>query len=110
MDLTLRNIFGVVVSCFDSKMDSFCGASKASAGANVVNVNKGSIRNEGTHFWGERIKKNPKSRDLSALLWKNLRSGVKKAKPGVAYSVLTSDVNKEIVVSTKTVQRLMLIY
>lgn len=96
MDLTL-NIFGVVVSCFDSKMDSFCGASKVSAGANVVNVNKGSIRNEGTHFWGERIKKNPKSRDLSALLWKNLRSGVKKAKPGVAYSVLTSDVNKEIV-------------
>jgi glucose-1-phosphate adenylyltransferase len=91
-------------------MDSFCGASKASAGANVVNVNKGSIRNEGTHFWGERIKKNPKSRDLSALLWKNLRSGEKKAKHGVAYSVLTSDVNKEIVVSTKTVQRLMLIY
>ncbi|KAJ6931394.1 glucose-1-phosphate adenylyltransferase large subunit 1-like [Populus alba x Populus x berolinensis] len=78
-------------------MDSFCGASKASAGANVVNVNKGSIRNKGTHFWGERIKKNPKSRDLSPLLWKNLRSGVKKAKPGVAYSVLTSEVNKEIV-------------
>ncbi|KAJ6412124.1 hypothetical protein OIU84_005226 [Salix udensis] len=78
-------------------MDSFCGALKASAGANAVNANKGSIRTEGTHFWGERIKKNPKSRDLSARLRKNLRSCVKKAKPGVACSVLTSDVNKEIV-------------
>ncbi|KAJ6421896.1 hypothetical protein OIU84_026930 [Salix udensis] len=78
-------------------MDSFCGALKASAGANAVNANKGSIRTEGTHFWGERIKKNPKSRDLSARLRKKLRSCVKKAKPGVACSVLTSDVNKEIV-------------
>ncbi|KAJ6349086.1 hypothetical protein OIU77_006639 [Salix suchowensis] len=32
-------------------MDSFCGALKASAGANAVNANKGSIRTEGTHFW-----------------------------------------------------------
>uniref|UniRef100_A0A6N2LCK9 Glucose-1-phosphate adenylyltransferase n=1 Tax=Salix viminalis TaxID=40686 RepID=A0A6N2LCK9_SALVM len=78
-------------------MDSFCGALKASAGANAVNANKGGIRAEGTHFWGERIKKNPKSRDLSSRLRTNLRSCVKKAKPGVACSVLTSDVNKEIV-------------
>ena len=89
-------------------MDSFCGALKASAGANAVNVNKGGIRTEGTSFWGERIKKNHKSRDLSARLRKKLRSCVKKAKPGVACSVLTSDVNKEIVVSTKTVQHLIL--
>ncbi|CAK7346339.1 unnamed protein product [Dovyalis caffra] len=76
-------------------MDSFCGALKASASANGVNVNKGGIRNKGTLFWGESLKKNLKSRDLSAELWKNLRSGAKKVKPGVAYSVLTSDVNKE---------------
>ncbi|KAJ6352204.1 hypothetical protein OIU76_001422 [Salix suchowensis] len=77
-------------------MDSFCGALKTSAGANAVSANKGGIRAAGTHFWGERIKKNP-SRDLSSRLRTNLRSGVKKAKPGVACSVLTSDVNKEIV-------------
>ncbi|KAB5512865.1 hypothetical protein DKX38_029893 [Salix brachista] len=91
-------------------MDSFCGALKASAGANAVNANKGSIRTEGTHFWGERIKKNPKSRDLSARLRKNLRSCVKKAKPGVACSVLTSDVNKEIVdAKNKNVEHVLIL-
>ncbi|KAB5557608.1 hypothetical protein DKX38_008517 [Salix brachista] len=91
-------------------MDSFCGALKASAGANAVNANKGGIRAAGTHFWGERIKKNPKSRDLSSRLRTNLRSGVKKAKPGVACSVLTSDVNKEIVdAKNKNVEHVLIL-
>lgn len=82
-------------------MDSCCAALKASA--NAVNVNRGGHSNGGTLFWGKRVRKNLKSRDLNAHLWKNLRTesdkGVKKIKPGVAYSVLTSDVNKETIVS-----------
>lgn len=91
-------------------MDSFCGALMASAGANAVNFNKGGIGNDGTIFWGENLKKNLKSWDSRAQLRKNLRSRVKKIKPGVAYSLLTSDVNEETVVITYTVQHLMSIF
>lgn len=78
-------------------MDSFCGALMSSAGAIAVNFNKGGIGNDGTIFWGENLK-NLKSWDSRAQLRKNLRSGVNKIKPGVAYSLLTSDVNEETVV------------
>ncbi|KAJ6730951.1 GLUCOSE-1-PHOSPHATE ADENYLYLTRANSFERASE LARGE SUBUNIT 3 CHLOROPLASTIC [Salix viminalis] len=78
-------------------MYSFCGALKASAGANAVNFNNGGIRNDGTIFWDENLKKKLKNRDSRAQLWKNYRSGVKKVKPGVAHSVLTSDINEEAV-------------
>lgn len=79
-------------------MDSFCGALMASADAIAVNFNKGGVGNDGTIFWGENLKKNLKSWDSRAQLRKNLRSGVNKIKPGVAYSLLTSDVNEETVI------------
>ncbi|KAG6783765.1 hypothetical protein POTOM_009439 [Populus tomentosa] len=79
-------------------MDSFCGALMASAGAIAVNFNKGGIGNDGTIFWGENLKKNLKSWDSRAQLRRNLRSGVNKIKPGVAYSLLTSDVKEETVI------------
>ncbi|KAG6785758.1 hypothetical protein POTOM_007342 [Populus tomentosa] len=79
-------------------MDSFCGALMASADAIAVNFNKGGVGNDGTIFWGENLKKNLKSWDSRAQLRKNLRSGVNKIKPGVAYSLLTSDVKEETVV------------
>ena len=88
-------------------MYSFCGALKASAGANAVNFYNGGIRNDGTIFWDENLKKKLKNRDSRAQLWKNYRSGVKKVKPGVAHSVLTSDINEEAVVRAYTVRCLL---
>ncbi|KDP38538.1 hypothetical protein JCGZ_04463 [Jatropha curcas] len=75
-------------------MDSCCAALKGAA--NAFNVNR-SLSNGSCPFWGDWIKGNRKSRNFNA---KNLRTesnnnGIKKFKPGVAYSVFTSDVNKE---------------
>ena len=44
-------------------MYSFCGALKASAGANAVNFYNGGIRNDGTIFWDENLKKKLKNKD-----------------------------------------------
>ncbi|KAJ9166040.1 hypothetical protein P3X46_020841 [Hevea brasiliensis] len=79
-------------------MDSCCAALKASS--NAVSVNR-SLFNRSTLFWGESIRESLKGRNFNAHLWKNFRTknnnGIKKVKPRVAYSVLTSDVNKETV-------------
>lgn len=56
----------------------------------------------GTGFWGESILGSLKSRDLSAQFLKSSTSEssrVTKLKPVVACSVLTSDINKEAMVS-----------
>ena len=66
------------------------------ANANSINVSNGRS-NGGTVFWGENIRGGLKSRNFGTQLWKSLRAenGVKKINPGVAYSVLTPDIDKE---------------
>lgn len=76
-------------------MDSCCAALKANAQPVIGKGNTG--------FWGESVKAGLKSRDFSSPLWKSLRSkklNKKVTNPGVAYSVLTSGINKETMVST----------
>ncbi|KAH9693057.1 glucose-1-phosphate adenylyltransferase large subunit 2 [Citrus sinensis] len=79
-------------------MDSCCAAAlKANAHPAVSNRNTG--------FWGGSVKGSLKSGDLNfgSRVWKNLRTekiNKNVTKPGVAYSILTSDTNKETVVST----------
>ncbi|XVE94670.1 hypothetical protein REPUB_Repub02eG0028800 [Reevesia pubescens] len=68
------------------------------ANASPINVSKGRIHGgRDTVFWGESIRGGLKCRDFETQFWKSLRAenGVRKAKPGVAYSVLTPDINKE---------------
>ena len=80
-------------------MDSCCATLKANA--NPVKLRRG-LRNGGTGFWGESMRGSLKRRDLSTQLlkWsKNETSRVAKLKPGVAYSILTSDINRESLVS-----------
>ena len=69
---------------------------------NLINVSKGRS-NGGSVFWGESIRGDLKSKDVGAQLWKSLRAEnvVKKAKPGVAYSVLTPDIDNETLVSSR---------
>lgn len=80
-------------------MDSCCAAAlKANANPAVSNRNTG--------FWGGSVKGSLKSGDLNfgSRVWKNLRTekiNKNVTKPGVAYSILTSDTNKETVVSTR---------
>lgn len=76
-------------------MDSCCATLKANA--NPVKLRRG-LRNGGTGFWGESMRGSLKRRDLSTQLlkWsKKETSRVAKLKPGVAYSILTSDINRE---------------
>lgn len=76
-------------------MDSCCAAAlKANAHPAVSNRNTG--------FWGGSVKGSLKSGDLNfgSRVWKNLRTekiNKNVTKPGVAYSILTSDTNKETV-------------
>ncbi|KAH6776455.1 ADPGLC-PPase large subunit [Perilla frutescens var. hirtella] len=69
-------------------MDSCCVAIKA----NVVPATQ---RENG--FFGERIRSS-KENVFGSRFWRNLREkkGTKKLKPGVAYSVITRDINKEM--------------
>ncbi|KAL4650002.1 hypothetical protein ACB092_01G055100 [Castanea dentata] len=72
-------------------MDSCCATLKANA--HPVKLG-GGLNNGGTRFWGESLK----SRDLSTQLLKSSKketSRITKLKPGVAYSVLTSDINQQ---------------
>ncbi|KAL0017142.1 hypothetical protein SO802_004211 [Lithocarpus litseifolius] len=72
-------------------MDSCCATLKANA--HPVKLG-GGLNNGGTRFWGESLK----SRYLSTQLLKSSKketSRITKLKPGVAYSVLTSDINKQ---------------
>ncbi|KAK4599804.1 hypothetical protein RGQ29_009733 [Quercus rubra] len=76
-------------------MDSCCATLKANA--HPVKLG-GGLNNGGTRFWGESIRGSPKSRDLSTQLLKSSKketSRINKLKPGVTYSVLTSDINKQ---------------
>lgn len=80
-------------------MDSCCATLKANAYPVKLG---GGLNNGGTRFWGESIRGSPKSRDLSTQLLKSSKketSRITKLKPGVAYSVLTSDINKQNLVS-----------
>lgn len=80
-------------------MDSCFATLKANV--HPVKVCRG-VRNMGTGFWGESIGVSQKGRDLSAQFLKSSESEsrrVTKVKPGVPFSVLTSDINKEVVVS-----------
>ncbi|MBA0623531.1 hypothetical protein Godav_008989 [Gossypium davidsonii] len=74
-------------------MESICISLKATATASPVNISQGRS-NGGTVFWGDTIRG---GRDFGTQLWKSLRAenGVKKAKPGVAYSIITPEINKE---------------
>lgn len=79
-------------------MDSWAVALKANANPAVSNRNTG--------FWGGSVEGSLKSGDLNfgSRVWKNLRTekiNKNVTKPGVAYSILTSDTNKETVVSTR---------
>lgn len=79
-------------------MDSCCATLKANI--HPVKLCRG-VRNMGTGFWGESIGGSLKGRDFSALFLssKSESSRITKVKPGVAFSVLTSDINKEVVVN-----------
>lgn len=79
-------------------MDSCCAALKVNANPAASNTDNG--------FWGASVVGSLKSRDLNfgSQVWKNLRTekiNKKFTKPGVAYSILTSDINKETAVSTR---------
>lgn len=80
-------------------MDSCFATLKANV--HPVKVCRG-VGNTGTGFWGESIGVSLKGRDLSAQFLKSSESErrrVNKVKPGVPFSVLTPDINKEVVVS-----------
>ncbi|KAG2698572.1 hypothetical protein I3760_07G157000 [Carya illinoinensis] len=78
-------------------MDSCFATLKANV--HPVKVCRG-VGNTGTGFWGESIGVSLKGRDLSAQFLKSSESErrrVNKVKPGVPFSVLTPDINKEVV-------------
>ncbi|CAA2972106.1 glucose-1-phosphate adenylyltransferase large subunit 2, chloroplastic amyloplastic [Olea europaea subsp. europaea] len=76
-------------------MDSFCVAMKAKL--QPMQTNRGLIH-EGDGLWGEKIRGSLKNNSFRKQISKNLRSGNrgKDFKPGVAFSVLTRDINKEL--------------
>lgn len=80
-------------------MDSCCA--NLNGNVHLVKASKQGFRNRGTGFWGESIRGSLKGRGLSAQLLKSLKSEsrVRKLTPGASYSVLTSNINKESVVS-----------
>lgn len=82
-------------------MDSCCATLKANV--HPVRISKGSFKNRTSGFFGESIKGSLKGRDLNIQLRRILKSEnkVRKFKPGVARSVLTSDVDKETVSKSK---------
>ncbi|XP_050366451.1 glucose-1-phosphate adenylyltransferase large subunit, chloroplastic/amyloplastic-like [Argentina anserina] len=68
-------------------MDSCCATLKANA--LPAEVRGGGLKNQGSSFWGESIRRSIKGRDLNTKLFKSLKSE-RKIKPGVAHSILTS--------------------
>ncbi|KAK2994148.1 hypothetical protein RJ640_020953 [Escallonia rubra] len=76
-------------------MDSCCATLKAYV--HPVQVSKSSSYGE-SGFWGQKIQGSLKRRGFGTQLWKCLktRSRAKNVKPGVAFSVLTPDINQEI--------------
>uniref|UniRef100_A0A5B7AZI4 Glucose-1-phosphate adenylyltransferase n=1 Tax=Davidia involucrata TaxID=16924 RepID=A0A5B7AZI4_DAVIN len=73
-------------------MDSCCATMKANV--HPVQISRGGDNG----FWGEKIRANLQSRMLCTQSWKSLRSENRagKVKPGVSFSVLTPDIDKEI--------------
>ncbi|KAA8528665.1 hypothetical protein F0562_036020 [Nyssa sinensis] len=73
-------------------MASCCATMKANV--NPVHVSRGGD----SGFWGEKIGGSLKSRVLGAQSWKTSRaeSRAGKVKPGVAFSVFTTDIDKQI--------------
>lgn len=76
-------------------MDSYCATLKPNG--QRIKLNRETLRNRSSVFWGESMKASSLkgSRDLKSI---NLQK-ILKTKPGVAYSILTSDVEKEALVS-----------
>ena len=66
-----------------------------------VQVSKG-FSYEDNVFCGEKIRGSLKNRAFGTKLWGNLTSENRdrKVKPGVAFSVLTRDINEELLVSS----------
>lgn len=80
-------------------MEYCCASLKGNA--QLVKASKQGFSNPGAGFWGESIRGSLKGRDLSVQLLKSLKTETRptKLKSGVAYSVLTSNINTETVVS-----------
>lgn len=77
-------------------MDSCCAILKANA--HPVKLDREGVRNIGAGFWGESMRGSLKSSDLCNRFFKISKgesSRVTTLKSGRAYSVLTSDINKE---------------
>ncbi|KAA8537592.1 hypothetical protein F0562_027200 [Nyssa sinensis] len=74
-------------------MDSCCATMKANV--HPVQISRGGDN----EFWGEKIRASLKSRTFCTQSWKSLRSEYRagKVKTGVAFSLLTSDIDKKIV-------------
>lgn len=82
-------------------MDPCCATLKTSSSlTHPVQVRSGSIRKCDNGFYGEEIRGSLKS-SASTELWKGLKTEnqTRKVKYRVACSILTSDIDKEIVVS-----------
>ncbi|KAK6115322.1 hypothetical protein DH2020_007591 [Rehmannia glutinosa] len=77
-------------------MDSCCTTIKANKML-PVKIN-GVSRKSDNGFWGEKIRGSLKEKAFRARHWKNLSGKrTRNLKPGVAFSVLTRDINKEMV-------------
>lgn len=78
-------------------MDSCCAAIKARLQPMEIN---GVLSKRENGVWGERVRGSLKEKALGAELWRNLnRKRARNSKPGVAFSVLTRDINKEMAVN-----------
>lgn len=80
-------------------MDSCCAILKVNA--HPVKLDREGVRNIGAGFWGESMRGSLKSSDLCNRFFKISKgesSRVTTLNSGRAYSVLTSDINKEAMV------------
>lgn len=72
----------------------------------------GGLSERDNGFWGDSVKRRSKNNLLGAQIWKKSLSEkrVRKFKPGVAFSVLTRDINKELAVSCNLEQGSVFIF
>lgn len=91
-------------------MDSCCATLKGNA--HLVKASKKGFSKRGTGLWGESVRGSLKGRDLSGQLLKSLKTESRPPKlaPGVAYSVLTSNINAETVVSNSDISAILPIF
>ncbi|KAI3464927.1 hypothetical protein Pfo_021590 [Paulownia fortunei] len=75
-------------------MDSYCTTIKAK----MLPVQTNGVVSKGDNgFWGEKIRGSLNDKAFGTRLWKNLNGKrTRNLKPGVAFSVLTRDINKEM--------------